>query len=210
MVFTDLLRARLKKRFFERETITVAQDLIGKLIVLKHQDTLLVGMIVETEGYRSDDEASHTFRGKTVRNSAMFGPVGHAYVYLIHGIHYGFNVVARDSSVIAGGVLIRAVEPLWGVAVMARRRGIENTLDKKITNGPGKLTQAFGIDMRYKHHNFLTPSTFFIANNILHPDLPYDIQRSERIGISKSQSHLWRFFIKGNRYVSPFKLKKVQ
>jgi len=159
MIIKKLLKARLKKGFFAKETTLVAQELLGKLLVLHHNNSLLIGMIVETESYRSDDPASHAFIGKTERNSAMFGPVGHAYVYMNHGVHYGFNIVARSKKYPAGGVLIRAVEPLEGIETMKNNRKLlitdkTKTL-KNLTNGPGKLTQAFGINKKYNNLNLL-------------------------------------------------------
>jgi DNA-3-methyladenine glycosylase len=210
MIIKKLLKARLKKSFFTKETTLVAQNLLGKLLVMRHNNNLLIGKIVETESYRSDDPASHAFIGKTERNCAMFGPVGHAYVYLSHGLHYGFNIVARSKDYPAGGVLIRAVEPLEGIEIMAKHRKLQTKmhLAKNLTNGPGKLTQAFGINKKYNHHNLVTSTELFVAENILHTVTLQEITQSPRIGISKAQSHLWRFFIKDNPFVSPFKHSK--
>lgn len=196
-----LLSARIPKKFFMRSTVLVAEDLLGKLIVLHKDNKLLIGMIVETEAYQVDDPASHSFIGKTERNSAMFGPVGHAYVYLSHGLHYGFNIVARSADMAAGGVLIRAVEPLEGIEIMqARRFAAKKPTD--LTNGPGKFTQAFGINKKYNHHDLLTSHELFITDNIFSRTKNRSIQISPRIGISKAQEHLWRFFIKDNPFVS--------
>jgi DNA-3-methyladenine glycosylase len=207
MLLKKLLKARLKKSFFTRETSLVAQELLGKLLVLHSNNKLIIGMIIETESYRSDDPASHAFIGKTERNSAMFGPVGHAYVYMSHGIHYGFNIVARSKEYPAGGVLIRAVEPLEGIEIMKknRKQTTENTLLKNLTKGPGKLTQAFGINKKYNHADLLSSSELFVTENIFHLAPLHIVSKSTRIGISKAQTHLWRFFIKDNPFVSPFK-----
>ncbi len=211
LLIKKLLKARLKKSFFNQETTLVAQELLGKLLVMHHNNNLLVGMIVETESYRSDDAASHAFIGKTERNSAMFGPIGHAYVYLSHGLHYGFNIVARSKDYPAGGVLIRAVEPLKGIEIMKKNRKLQISPKeiKNLTNGPGKLTQAFDINKKYNHLNLVTSTELFVTENILRPDTLQTILQSPRIGINKAQHHLWRFFIKDNPFVSPFKPSKV-
>ncbi len=199
-----LLKHRLPKDFFEKETTLVAKNLLGKLLISYHKNTLLIGMIVETEAYRSDDPASHAYRWKTNRNSAMFGPVGHAYVYINYGIHYGFNVVARDKELAAGGVLIRAVEPLHGIEGMKKNRSfsLKNLSLTHLTNGPGKLTQAFGITKKYNHHNLIDSRELFITEDILNHPQRHILAESHRIGISKAKDHLWRFYIKDNPFIS--------
>src|SRR6478752_6935252 len=124
--------------FYARNPVAVAQDLVGA--------TLLVdgvgGPIVETEAYAHDDPASHSFRGRTPRNAAMFGPPGRAYVYLVYGMHWCFNVVSAPEG--AGqAVLVRALEPLEGLELMRRRRS--RTDERELCRGPGRLTQALGI-----------------------------------------------------------------
>jgi DNA-3-methyladenine glycosylase len=127
----------------------------------------------------------------------MFGPIGHAYVYINYGIHYGFNVVARDENFPAGGVLIRAVEPLEGIEVMKKNRHSASDASlKNLTNGPGKLTQAFGITKVDDHLDLLTSSKIFLAKNSIYPHENYTIEKSSRIGISKAREYLWRFYIK--------------
>ncbi len=133
----------LTRSFYQRHPAEVAPDLLGKILVRRIENTYLRGRIVEVEAYSSDDPASHTFRGMTTRNRAMFGEAGHAYIYFIHGMHYCINVVARSDTP-AGGVLIRALEPLSGITTMRQLRGREKLRD--LTSGPAKLTQAMGID----------------------------------------------------------------
>ena len=136
----------------------MTQQLLGKLIIRTIDNTHVVGKIVETECYTFHDPASHCYQKKTNRNQALFGPVGHAYVYRSYGIHYGFNVVAHNEQDHAGGVLIRAVEPLHGVHIMQQHR---LALGYALTNGPGKFTQAFAIDGRFYAHDLTQERTFF-------------------------------------------------
>lgn len=185
--------------FYDRDTIIVARELLGKIIVHYHQDQVLAGIIVETESYGySDDPASHAYRGKTPRTQAMFGPVGHAYVYFIYGNHYCFNVVARSVDVPAGAVLIRAVEPVIGVECMQRNRNLAKI--KSLTNGPGKLTQALGITQQHNALNLMQSSVLYITQG---RDIDErDVFITPRIGISKAKENLWRFCLKNNQWVS--------
>lgn len=198
-VLKKMLEQRLSRSFFMHDTPHVAQALLGKLLIHYYNGHLLVGKIVETESYRSDDPASHAFIGKTERNSALFGPVGHSYVYIIYGLHYGFNVVAREKKFPAGGVLIRALEPLIGIDVMQKNRGITNA--KNLTNGPGKLTQAFKITKALNDVDLMHSETFFLAESD-EKKSPLLVKTSPRIGISKAKDTLWRFYIQGNPFVS--------
>jgi DNA-3-methyladenine glycosylase len=126
--------------FFERSVHDVARDLIGCTVV--HGSTS--GVIVEVESYHAEDAACHAFGGRTVRNEVLFGPPGHAYVYLSYGIHSLLNLVAEPEGQ-AAAVLIRALEPFEGIALMRRRRGIDRWED--LCSGPGKLTEALGIGL---------------------------------------------------------------
>src|SRR2546427_12104263 len=140
--------AWLKVEFFDRDPRRVARALLGKLLIRKTPRAVLAGRIVETEAYLGeDDEAAHSFAGKTARNAVLFGPPGRAYVYFIYGNHYCLNVSCLPDGV-PGCVLIRALEPMIGVDDMARARGItlQTSADlKKLTSGPGRLAEAFGI-----------------------------------------------------------------
>src|SRR5579871_3313546 len=114
----------LPPSFYKRDTVLVAQELLGKYIVSTVHDQLCVGMITETEAYCSDDPACHAYRGKTERNAMLFGDVGHAYIYCSYGLHFCLNVVARHEDMLAGGVLLRAIQPLAGHEYMQSRRAI--------------------------------------------------------------------------------------
>jgi DNA-3-methyladenine glycosylase len=180
-------------------TIHVARALLGKILVHGTGS----GIIVETEAYLGPgDDAAHSARGITPRTRVIFGPPGHAYVYLIYGMYQCLNLVAEPEGV-PGCVLIRAIQPLSGIAQMRRRLGaVGNVAPKRLedlANGPGKLTRAFGITLRHNGADVTRgPLT-------VHPpdrDAPVDIAVSPRIGISKSADLPLRFYIRGNPFVS--------
>lgn len=189
------LMKTLPKEYFKEDTVKVAKGLLGKVLVHTLPEGVSLGKIVETEAYLSkDDPACHASRGKTRRNEAMFGPAGTAYVYLIYGMYYCFNVVTREEGV-GEAVLIRALEPLEGILQMQQRRGTPNTLN--LTNGPGKLCQAMGIS-KEQNGISLTNRNLTIVDS---PEKPR-IQSSPRIGIKTGVDKLLRFYIAENPYVS--------
>jgi DNA-3-methyladenine glycosylase len=182
---------KLKKNFYSRSTKRVARELLGKILV----HGKCKGKIVETEAYFGNkDPASHAYGKVTKRNILMYQKPGTAYVYFTYGNHWMFNVVTEKTGV-AGAVLIRALEPLEGIELMKKRRKIDNF--KNLTNGPGKLTQALGID---KNHNGLdlTKGKLFIENS----KGKFKIITTTRIGISRGKEKLLRFYIKDNDFVS--------
>ena len=195
---------RLAYSFFEESTATVAQKLLGNLVVRSIKGHLLIGKIVETESYTFGDPASHCYQNKTIRNQALFGPTGHAYIYTIYGIHYGFNVVAYNEQDQAGGVLIRAIEPLVGINHMQEYR---QKTGYCLTNGPGKLTQAFNIDTQFYAYGLIQGSELFLAEPI--EKETFTLQATPRIGISKAQDHKGRFFITGNPWITPHRFNKL-
>jgi DNA-3-methyladenine glycosylase len=181
----------LPKSFYSRDTVTVAKNLLGKKVIRKIGKEEISGIITETEAYRhNDDPASHAFRKITERNKAMFGEVGRAYVYFTYGMHYCFNVVARNSKFDAGAVLIRAVTPEKGIEVMERNRGIKKT--ENFTNGPAKLTQALAITREHYGVDLTVESELFIVNGIRNHG---KIIVSQRVGIKKATDRLWNFKI---------------
>jgi len=158
----------------------------------------LTGVIVETEAYITGDPASHAYRGRTDRNAAMFGPPGSVYVYRSYGIHEMLNIVTGPEG-LGEAVLIRAVEPVCEIEVMrSNRGGISN--DYELTNGPGKLAAAFAIT-RLEHNgvDVTDPHSPLI---IVPGEPPGEIVATTRVGISVGVDQPWRFYIKGNRYVS--------
>jgi len=206
----------LGRNFFTRDARVVASELLGCLLYLDG----VCGKIVETEAYMENDPASHSYRGKTKRNEAMFLSGGYSYVYLIYGMHRCFNIVTGKEGE-GAAVLIRAVEPVSGIELMWQRRYKEsypglkdkNNIEIKkktagLCSGPGKLCQAFGITV--ENHNKIdltdplksTVKNFFILKGI--PPENDRIAVSERIGLreEKGGGELWRWFIKDNTYVS--------
>lgn len=198
----------LPPEYFARPTLDVARDLLGARLVHRHvSGTQLVGRIVEAEGYTQDDPAFHGWNlydaetgqvRREGRAAALFGAPGTAYVYLIYGRYWLLNVVTEPEGV-GGAVLVRAVEPLAGRETMQAFRTAARR-DVDLTNGPGKLTQAFGIDDRF-HGVPLTEPDLFLADGPSVPDA--DVATSSRIGISKGVDRPWRFFVDNHPYVSP-------
>jgi len=178
--------------------VRVAKELLGKILVRKLTGTRLEGIIVETEAYRGhDDAASHAYRGPTARNQVMFGEPGHAYVYFTYGMHYCLNVTTEPAGQ-PGAVLIRAVQPIRGIAEMKKRRGTE--LVRDLSNGPAKLTQAFAVDKALNGHDLTSGGGLYITEPS-HAD-PVRAAVTTRIGIRTSAEKPWRFFIKDNPFVS--------
>jgi DNA-3-methyladenine glycosylase len=181
----------LGQSFFRKTTVDLAKALLGKYLVYGD----LRGKIVETEAYLCrDDPGCHASRGLTPRNAPMFGPAGRTYVYLIYGMYYCLNIVSGKTGE-GEAVLIRALEPVQGIEIMQKRRKTKKI--EELCNGPGKLTQAFGITK--KHNNLsLLDGELRIYDNREKPDIAY----SKRIGLSVGQDKELRFFIKGNKFVS--------
>ena len=185
----------LKPEFYERETVTVAKQLIGKKLTRKIKNIKLTGIITETEAYRGkDDPASHASTTLTSRNSIMFGPVGISYVYFTYGMYHMLNVVAKSEKQNAGAVLIRGIYPQNGIKNMMKKRDIKDI--KKITNGPGKLTIAMKISMDDNNLDLTKKTSIYISDGII----PRKIKRSQRIGISKAVDKKWNFSINPKDY----------
>lgn len=184
----------LKRSFYERPTVEVARDLLGKLLI--HGPT--AGIIVETEAYLGgDDLASHSARGITERTRVIFGPPGHAYIYFIYGMYECLNLVAEPESQ-PGCVLIRALEPVAGIDLMRRRRPAARKLED-LASGPGKLTLAMGIT-RAQNCVDVTHGAL-VVRGAAEPR-KFEIGESPRIGITKCADWPLRFFIRGNACVS--------
>ena len=188
----------LKRPFYERDTVRVARELLGKVLVRRLGATLLEGVIVEVEAYRGyDDPASHAYRGPTRRNQVMFGQPGHAYVYFTYGMHYCLNVTTEPAGQ-PGAVLIRAAQPVNGIERMKKERRTERIKD--LANGPAKLTRAFAVTRALNGHDLTLGAELFIAENDK-PE-PLEIVSTRRIGIRVGLDRPWRFLIKGNPFVS--------
>jgi DNA-3-methyladenine glycosylase len=180
------------RSFYARDTVDVAQDLLGKILVRKIDGITVSGMITETEAYGyKDDAASHSFSGMTERNKAMFGEVGRAYVYFTYGMHYCVNVVARSADSKAGAVLIRSLVPQRGIDFMSKQRKI--TLVSSLTNGPAKLTQALNITKREYGEDLTKRSNLYVIDGLeIKKSL---IKAGPRIGIKKATDRNWNFKI---------------
>lgn len=183
----------LPREFYSRDPANVARDLLGKLLV--HGDTS--GRIVEVEAYLGkDDRAAHSARGVTGRTRVIFGPPGHAYVYFIYGMYECLNIVTEPEGV-AGCVLIRAIEPVDGIAVMQERRpGVKSV--HELANGPGKLTLAMGIDRRHYGAD-MTHGLLTVRHDPRAGD--FEVRTSPRIGIRESAELPLRFYAHGNAAV---------
>ena len=184
---------QLRPRDFAGDSHDVALALIGAVLLVDGAG----GRIVETEAYDRQDPASHSFSGPTPRNEAMFGPPGRAYVYRSYGIHWCLNFVCREDGH-GAGVLIRAIEPLYGVDLMRARRGLHDA--RLLCSGPGRVGQALGIT-RELNGSRLDQAPF----KVLAAAEPGVIARGPRIGITKAMEVHWRFGLAGSRFLSrPF------
>ncbi|QIO50481.1 DNA-3-methyladenine glycosylase [Rhizobium leguminosarum bv. trifolii] len=187
---TGTLTGESLRTFFERDAITVSRDLLGCRLTVDG----VGGRITETEAYYPDDEASHSFRGPTKRNGAMYGKPGNVYIYRIYGMYWCLNFVCHPGS----AALIRALEPETGIPLMMERRGTD--MLTSLCSGPGKLCQALGIDIGI-NDRLLDHPPYAIAPSAVVP-----IVSGKRIGITKNAEAPWRFGIQGSRFLSkPFR-----
>lgn len=201
----------LPRAFYAAPTLEVARELIGATLVHEAPRGLLSGTIVETEAYVApDDEACHAYRGMTPRNRVMFGPPGHAYVYRSYGMHDMLNVVTEAEG-IAAAVLIRAVEPREGLALMAENRGLdlERVAPDLLAKGPGRLCRAMAIgrDLNGVDVTTRTVTVTEVGTGALLYILPRagklpPLVQTTRIGITRSVELPWRYYVRGNRAVS--------
>lgn len=175
------------REHFSRHPAQVARALIGAELRLNG----IGGLIVETEAYAADDPASHSYRGPTVRNAAMFGMAGTAYVYRSYGLHWCLNVVCEAGN----AVLLRALEPRWDLETMAERRGTH--LPRLLCAGPGRLAQALAVDHTLNGLSLTAPPF-----ELKLPDEPQQVVCGTRIGISRAADRPWRFGLQGSRYLS--------
>jgi DNA-3-methyladenine glycosylase len=192
----------LRRSFYNRDPRLVAPDLLGKILVRRQGRKLLAGRIVEVEAYLgADDPAAHASIGRTPRNTVLFGPPGHAYVYFIYGNHFCLNVSCLPDSV-PGGILFRAVEPISGVEEMFKLRGIADNSDlRQLSSGPGRLAAALGITRERDNGKDLTDSRsdLYIADD---GDPPPRVMVTKRIGIKKAVEMPLRYIVAGSRFVS--------
>ena len=183
----------MNRQFFDRSVHEVARDLIGCRLAIGPT----AGIIVETEAYEASDPACHAYVGRTARNEVLFGPPGHAYVYLSYGIHSLLNFVTEPEGT-ASAVLIRALEPTEGIDLMRERRGQERI--ETLCSGPGKLAEALGIDLSLNGADLFQPP--FELSEPAGEWATVDVVTGPRIGITKAAELPWRYSVSGSRYVS--------
>ena len=201
----------LPRKFFDRNAVTVARELLGKLLIRREGRKLLAGRIVEDEAYLGAlDPAAHAYVGRTARNAVLFGPPGHAYVYFIYGNHYCTNVSCIPEGD-AGSVLLRALEPVFGITEMAKLRGVVLSETPRasqlrvISSGPGRMSEALGITRERDNGKDLTDprSDLWLADDVYRVGR---IATTKRIGINKAIDEPLRFVIAGNLFVSGSRL----
>jgi DNA-3-methyladenine glycosylase len=189
----------LQRAFYLRDPAIVARELLGKRLIRESSAGLCGGLIVEVEAYLSHrDPACHASRGMTRRNAAMFGPPGHAYVYMIHS-RWCLNAVTEPEGV-PSAILIRAIEPLDGLSLMHQRRRTDIVRD--LARGPARLCEALAIDRTYNGWDLTAGRELWIADGANSPGAASRIVKSGRIGISSAQRRLLRFYLANNRFVS--------
>ena len=188
----------LPKSFYDRDTELVARDLLGAIIECRTPEGIAAGRIVETEAYLGEhDLACHAAVGRTARTAPLYGPPGIAYVYFIYGMHWCFNAVTRAEHE-PSAVLVRAVEPVTGLELMRRRRPHARR-DTDLTNGPGKLCLALGIDGRQNWNPLHRPPLLIRAGEAVADS---EVEVTPRIGITKAAEWPLRWVVRDNAYVS--------
>jgi DNA-3-methyladenine glycosylase len=190
------IRRPLVRSELPDDTASLARTLIGKLVVRELPEGIASGRIVETEAYVAGDAAGHGYRGMTSRNRSLFLGPGHAYVYLAYGVSYMLNV-SSEMPGIGTGVLIRALEPLEGIAIMRLNRGIERVRD--LARGPGRLAQALRIDRSLDGIDLCREGPLWLA---IDDHQAGDIGQGIRIGITKDADRPLRFYVRGSPFVS--------
>ncbi len=190
-----------KSYYIDHDVISISQDLLGKAVYTCLDGVITAGIIVETEAYRApEDRASHAYGNRrTARNTVMFNEGGVAYVYLCYGLHYLLNIVTATSDV-PHAILIRAIEPLEGLETMIFRRK-KKKLDRSLTNGPGSVSQALGIDLSFNGEALEGPRIWIAENRIVKPS---EIISGPRVGIDYAGEDAklpWRFRVKDNPYI---------
>lgn len=190
------MEEKLSRRFYNRATLKVARELLGKYLVLKKDGNTLSGKIAETEAYiGQSDKASHASKGKTKRNEVMFGAPGYGYIYFTYGMYHCLNFVTEKENFPAA-VLIRALEPERGIEIMKKNR--KTDVIEKLTNGPGKVCMALGLDRKMNGIDLCSDVLYVEDRN----EKKRKIISTPRVGINVGKDKLWRFYIKDNKFVS--------
>lgn len=194
----------LKREFYERYTLTVAKELLGKLLVHETREGTTIGKIVETEAYNGpEDKASHAYNNlRTERTEVQYGPKGHAYVYQVYGMYFCFDVTSGRLVGKPEAILVRALEPIGDLGVMMKRRGVSKGQITNLTNGPSKLCMAMGISKKQNGINLCVPP-LRIETGVTVDER--QIVQTVRVNIDYADEwklSLWRFLIKNNPFVS--------
>jgi DNA-3-methyladenine glycosylase len=187
---------RLDSAALPVETKALAKALLGCILVRDGEDGTAAGRIVETEAYLPNDPACHAFSGKSLRNATLFGPPHRAYVYQIYGTSFCFNLSSEPEGN-GAGVLVRALEPMEGLALMTHRRGVERPRD--LCRGPGRLCRALAIDRSFDGTDLFSDPRLWLARDDWAPGR---VRSSPRIGITRAADHRLRFYLAGSPYVS--------
>ena len=202
----EIKARKIPRTFYERDTLIVAKELLGQYLIHNSHTGSTIGRIVETEAYIGpNDPGSHAYKGRrTKRTEIQFGPGGYAYIYQIYGNHFCFNVVTQKSEM-PEVVLVRALEPIEGIELMAKGRGFTEITDrnlKNLTNGPGKLCCAMDIDKSLYGYDLCRDKLFITYPN---PKSKFEIVATPRINIDyagEAKKYPWRFLINNNKFVS--------
>lgn len=191
----------IPRSFYERDTITVARELLGQILVRESADGVTRGVIVETEAYLGQrDDAAHSYKGNTERVRVQFGPKGHAYIYMIYGMHHCLNITAGPPGV-PEVVLIRALEPVSGIDLMQQRR--RTGKHRQLCSGPGKLCRALDISRTMYGSDLCRTDGSGLY--LEYGTSPQGVTATKRIGIDYavvSRDELWRFYSTGSGYIS--------
>jgi DNA-3-methyladenine glycosylase len=187
---------RLDSEALPVETEALAKALLGCILIRESEDGTAAGRIVETEAYLPKDPACHAFSGKSSRNATLFGAPHRAYVYQIYGTSFCFNLSSEREGT-GAGVLVRALEPTQGLALMQHRRGVERTRD--LCRGPGRLCRALAIDRSFDGADLFLGRSLWLARDDWAPEA---VRRSRRIGVTRAADERLRFYLAGNPYVS--------
>ncbi|WP_225737371.1 DNA-3-methyladenine glycosylase [Dyella acidiphila] len=187
----------LPRKFYQRDPLLVAPDLLNKILVCRTDGR--AGRIVEVEAYRgADDPAAHSYRGRTPRTAVMFGPVGRMYVYFTYGMHWCSNVVCGAEGD-GNAVLIRALEPVAGLDGMRAARPLAKR-DRELCNGPARLAQALGISGAQNGEDLVKGNAYALVDDGMRP--PEQAVQTTRIGLSKAADYPWRWYVPDNVYIS--------
>jgi len=186
----------LPRAFYEKDPALVARNLLGKVLLRRTDSEVLTGKIVETEAYYGEeDPASRAFRGEKTYNKVMFGEPGRVFIYMVHS-HWLLNIVAHPEGEV-GAILMRALEPLEGIRIMSKNRGVEDV--RALTSGPGKLTRALAVTNELNGKDVTEDGPIVVVEG---EEDDFEVGISHRIGVRVDLPQELRFFIKGNKFLS--------